>query len=334
MKRILYVTNYKPGKGGISGQVDYLMRFLPDGKEYSADIFSTHGSVFQRMFFFFSLLFRVRKYDMVHIHGCSGYGFLPIVYGMVAGKLWRRKVIVTYHGGGAEAFFARHPRWVRFWLMKADQRVVLSGFLKTVFDKFGIPSVVIPNIVEFEKDYYFEKNSISPKFISVRHLRDLYNIPCILRAFGHVQEQIPEAELVILGDGDKRGEFESYVVEHQLKNVHFLGQVPNCEMGGYLQKSDIMLSAPKVDNMPVSLLEAFSAGLLVISSNVGGVPYMVEHGKTGLLFESDNDAEMAERMLWALSHQDECLQMIRNAKEEVKKYSWEVIGQQFKALYE
>ena len=334
MKRILYVTNYKPGKGGISGQVDYLMHFLPDGKEYSADIFSTHGSVFQRMIFFFSLLFRVRKYDMVHIHGCSGYGFLPIVYGMIVGKLWRRKVIVTYHGGGAEAFFARHPRWVRFWLMKADERVVLSGFLKAIFDKYGISSCIIPNVVELKDDVFVERKVILPKFISMRHLRDLYNIPCILRAFECVQKHVPEAELVLLGDGDKRKELESYVVEHGLKNVCFIGQVPNEKIGDYLQKSDVMLSSPKEDNMPVSLLEAFSAGLLVISSNVGGVPYMVEHGRTGLLFASDDDMAMAEQMLWALSHQDECLQMIRNAKEEVKKYSWEVIGEQIKAIYE
>ncbi len=334
MKRILYVTNYKPGKGGISGQVDYLMRFLPDGKEYYADIFSTYGSVFQRILFFFSLFFRVRKYDIVHIHGCSGYGFLPIVYGMVAGKLWRRKVIVTYHGGGAEAFFARHPHWVRFWLMKADERVVLSGFLRAVFDKYGIPSCIIPNVVELKDDVFVERKEILPKFISMRHLRDLYNIPCILRAFERVQKQVPEAELVLLGDGDKKKELESYVVEHGLKSVRFIGHVPNEKIGDYLQKSDVMLSSPREDNMPVSLLEAFSAGLLVITSNVGGVPYMVEHGRTGLLFESDNDSDMADQMLWALSHQSESLQIIKNAKEEVKQYSWEVVGQQIKSLYE
>ena len=69
MKRILYVTNYKPGKGGISGQVDYLMRVLPVGKEYYADIFSTYGSVIQRILFFFSLFFIYFFYtSFVHIY--------------------------------------------------------------------------------------------------------------------------------------------------------------------------------------------------------------------------------------------------------------------------
>ena len=334
MKKILFVTNYKPGRGGISGQVEYLMRYLSREKEYVTDIFSTKSSLFHRIFLLFSLIFRARRYDIVHVHGCSGYGFLPIVYGVIAGKVCRKKIIVTYHGGGADAFFSKHPCWVRFWLMKADECVVLSGFLKAIFDKYSIPSTVIPNVVELNDDIYDEKTVLKPHFISVRHLRNLYNIPCILRAFERVQKKIPEATLTVLGDGDRRNDLESFVKERNIHNVEFLGQVPNEDIGNYLKNNDIMLSSPREDNMPVSLLEAFSAGLLVISSNVGGVPYMVENGKTGLLFESDNDEEMSEKMLWALSHQEECLRMIRSAKEEVGKYSWERVGKQIKSLYE
>lgn len=333
-KKILFVANYKPGIGGISGQVEYLMKYLPLEENYYAEVFATTGPVSKRIVKFFSLLLKARRFDVLHLHGCSGHGFLPIVYGTVAGKLWRKRIVVTYHGGSADAFFSKHTRWTRYWLMKADQRVVMSGFLKSVFDKYGIPSCVIPNVVKLKDDVYKDRKEILPRFLSVRHLRSLYNIPCILRAFERVQRQVPEAELVLLGDGDKRMELEEFVARHGLKNVHFVGQVPNEEIGIYYQKSDVMLSAPKADNMPVSLLEAFSAGLLVISSRVGGVPYMVEHGKTGLLFESNNDTEMAEMMLWALSHQTESLQMIDNAKREVKQYSWECVREKLLALYE
>jgi glycosyltransferase involved in cell wall biosynthesis len=75
--------------------------------------------------------------------------------------------------------------------------------------------------------------------------------------------------------------------------------------------------------MPVSLLEAMNAGLLVISSRVGGVPYMIEDGKTGLLFESDVADDMAAKMIWALEHTEEANNMILAAQKEVQKYSWE-----------
>lgn len=333
-KKILFVANFKPGMGGISVQVESLFKCLSQEKNLLVDIFSTTGSFVKRLIILVGLIFKTKKYDIVHAHGCSNRGFLPIVYGIVAGKIWRKRIIITYHGGGAEHFFSKHPRWIKFWLNKADERVVLSGFLKEVFDKYNMSSVIIPNIVDFKKDYYVEKEDICPKFISVRHLRDLYNIPCILKAFAIVQKEIPDASLTILGDGDKRKELETYVSDNYLKNICFLGQIPNEKMGEFLTKSHIMLSAPKEDNMPVSILEAFSAGLLVISSNVGGVPYMVEHGRTGLLFESDNEHDMAEQMLWALTHKSDSLQMIRNAKVEVEKYSKGMVIKHIKALYE
>ena len=334
MKRILYIANFTPGLGGISGQVEYLVRNLSRDEAYFTEIFTTKRSFLKRILCFFSLLNQSRSFDTLHVHGCSFRGFLPIVYGVIVGKIWKKKIIITYHGGDADQFFAKHPQWVKFWLMKADERVVLSGFLKAVFNKYSIPALIIPNIVDLPDDVYIEKTKLLPRFICVRHLRDLYNIPCVLRAFERVQSKVQEATLTLLGEGDKREELERFVANRKLNHVRFVGQVPNGEVGSYLRENDILLSAPRIDNMPVSLLEAFSAGLLVISSNVGGVPYMVEHGRTGLLFKSDNDEEMAEQMLWALANQDESLRIIRNAKEEVLKYSWEKVGEQIRALYE
>ena len=139
---------------------------------------------------------------------------------------------------------------------------------------------------------------------------------------------------MLVGSGSLHEELKRQVEQMGLPNVVFSGRVDNSEIMQYLNQADIMLSAPKVDNMPVSLIEAMNAGLLVISSRVGGVPYMIEHRCTGLLFDSDNDNAMAECVLWALNHQEECLQIIKNAKDEVKRYSWEVVGQQIKTLYE
>ena len=102
----------------------------------------------------------------------------------------------------------------------------------------------------------------------------------------------------------------------------------------YFAEANIILSAPIADNMPVSLLEAMNAGLLVISSRVGGVPYMIEDGKTGLLFESDNANELADKMLWALEHPEETNNMIIAAQTEVQKYSWENVKQQLMKIYE
>lgn len=332
MKRILYIANYKGAVGGISGQVSLLQQYVRQ-MDYVTDVFSTRNGVFQRLCCFFHLLWKARKYDILHVHGCSGWGFLPMVYGITVGKLWRKRIVVTYHGGAAKAYFKQHGSFVRRWLCRADKVIVLSGFLKKVFDQYDIPCEIVPNIVTLRPELYLQRETIQPKFISIRHLRELYNIPCILRAFERVQKEIPEASLDILGQGDQRPMLEEYVRKHGLQHVQFVGQVPNTEIYDYLNKNDILLSAPRIDNMPVSLLEAMNAGLVVISSRVGGVPYMIDDGRTGLLFESDNDDEMAEKMLWAVRHPEECIAMTKAAHEDVKKYSWENVKSLLENIY-
>lgn len=372
MKRILYISNYKKGLGGINAQVDLLCKAVDaehlddarlesatldavhlDTKPYKAEIFSTKGNPFRRLWLFLKLLFVVRRYDVLHIHGCSDWGMLPVVYGVIAGKIWKKLIIVTYHGGGANNYLEAHEGFARRWLGCADKVIVLNGYLKKVFDEHKIPCIVIPNIVPLQEDVYQPKESIAPKMISVRHLTDLYRIDLIIRAFAKVLEKYPEATLDILGQGDKREELERLVVSGLgvsglSERVHFIGQVPNEKMYDYLKANDIMLSAPKIDNMPVSLMEAMNARVLVISSNVGGVPYLVEDQKTGLLFDLDAklldaarldsanlDAEcLAEKILWALEHQKESVAMIEAAHEEVKRYTWEEVRKRLLPLYE
>jgi len=332
MKKVLLIANYKPGTGGISGQVEKLHAYL-DKEGVVNEVFSTKGSLAYRIQVPFKLLKVAKDYDVLHVHTCSHWGFITTVLGVWAGRRLKKKVVVTYHGGGAEQFFSRHPRLVKKYLCQTDANIVLSGFLGNVFDKFQIPYTVIPNIVELEEGRFCPRATIEPKFISIRTLSPLYNIECIIKAFKVVKKACPSARLTIVGDGPSRDSLEQFVRSESIQDVTFVGRVDNARIYEYLNQSDIMLSAPRIDNMPVSVLEGFNAGLLVISSNVGGVPYMIEDEVNGLLFESNNSMALAEKMMWALSHQDESHNMIDNAKEVVKLYSWECVREKIFELY-
>lgn len=319
--RILLICNYKPGVGGISGQVEILQRKLrKDG--YTADIFSTKGSFLWRIGLLRRLCKQLKTYDILHIHCCSGWGFLPAVVGVAVGYRQKKRIVLTYHGGGGERFFDQHSQLVRHYLMRTDQNIVLSGFLAQVFDQHRIPYTVIPNIIELDGSHYRERINMCPNYICARAHEPLYNIPCILRAFKKVLTELPEATLTLVGDGSQHNTLVELAKEMQLQNITFTGRVDNSEIYRQLDRADIMLSAPTVDNMPVSLLEAMNAGLLVISSRVGGVPYMIEDEKTGLLFDSDNADQLAERMLWAIAHPSESLAIVRRARQEVDRYQW------------
>ena len=325
--RVLLICNYKPGVGGISGQVEILQKKLRE-EGYIADIFSTKDSFLWRLGLFSRLRKVAKGYDVLHIHCCSGWGFLPAVVGITVGRRLKKRIVLTYHGGGGERFFAKHPRLVRHYLMRTDQNIVLSGFLGKLFDRFDIPYTIIPNIIELDGKQYIERSQIEPKYICVRSHEELYNIPCILRAFQKVQHEMPTATLTLVGDGSQHEALMKLAEEMKLKNVAFTGRVDNSEIYSYLRQADILLSTPMVDNMPVSLLEAMNAGLLVISTNVGGVPYMIEDGNTGLLIQNNDHDALANRMIWAVENQTLSIAMIQKAHKDVNHYRWEGIKEQ------
>lgn len=329
-KRILFISNYKPGTGGISGQVEILQRKLR-GEGFVADIFNTKGSVCYRLVLFRKLRNIGKEYEVFHIHCCSGWGFLPAVVGIRVGRRLGKRVVLTYHGGGAAEFFAKHHRLVTRYLIKTDTNIVLSGFLGQVFDTYQIPYTVIPNIIELDGTKFRKREVLCPRFISIRTLNPLYNIPCIIRAFAIVKQQLPEATLTIVGGGPDRLALEQLVRDMRLQGVEFVGRVENQDIYKYLDRADIMLSAPHIDNMPVSLLEGFNAGLLVISSRVGGVPYMIEDGVNGMLFEDDNSQQLAEKMQLAVA--SDFSKMIESARAGLSHYSWANIRTQILQVY-
>lgn len=330
--KILLISNFEEGVGGISVQV-LALRDKLRGEGHTCDILSTKGATAKRIKAVFALLSKGRRYDVFHIHACSDRGFLPAILGINIGRLLKKRIVLTFHGGGAEGFFKRKQGLVKRYLSRTSANIVLSRFIGRVFDQYGIPYTVIPNMLESDDSAFRARTEIKPKFIGIRSFTETYNIKCTLKAFDAVLKKYPDASLTLLGDGPLRTELEQYVSDQHLQNVTFVGQVPNTEIYRYLDDADIMVSSSRFDNMPVSVLEGFKAGLLVISSNVGGVPYMIEDGKNGLLFDSDNDVQMAEKMITAVEQPEASLRMIENARHCLDDYKWESCREKLLALY-
>ena len=319
--------------GGISGQVEALQRHLCE-ENYIAGLFSTKGPVLKRLCLPFKLNRIIKQYDVIHIHCCSGWGFLPAILGIVAGKKGGKRTILTYHGGGAEAFFAKHKRLVKSFLLRTDVNIVLSGYLGAVFDKYQIPYTIIPNIIELDASHYRERTVLRPNYICIRSHEEIYNIPCILRAFKIVQKRIPDSTLTLVGDGSQHNTLKILAQEMGVNNICFTGRVANCDIYKQLDKADIMLSSPTVDNMPVSLLEAMNAGLLVISSNVGGVPFILKDRINGYLFESNDDKGLSTIMINAVMNWEQSKHIMATAYNDSLKYCWNSIRDSMIAIYQ
>jgi len=332
--KILIVANYRKGVGGISGVVfNHLKKIKEEG--YIVSIFNTKRNPFIRIFLILSLLIKIRKFNIIHVHGCSGLGFFPIVLGIIASKFfYNKKTIVTYHGGGAENFLKKHSTFIRKILQKADHVTVMSGFLQNIFLKYGINTTILPNLLNIE----ICSNNISdftiPKIISVRALEKMYNIDDIIKAFSLIKTKYPKAELKILGNGSEYTRLFTSCKEQHITNVKFLGHLHNKLIPAELMKANIMISVPSFDNQPMSILEAFAIGIPVISSNVGGIPYLIKDNVTGFLVEKNHPEQIYEKVQLIINNPDKTKIIIENAKKEVLSFQWNNVKEILLGLYQ
>lgn len=281
-----------------------------------------------------SLIRRVPQYDVLHVFSASYWSFLlaPLP-AMMIGRLYRRRVLLNYHSGEAEDHLTRSRVAVRLMAL-AHVVVVPSPFLADVFARFGIETRVVFNFIEVAGIPYRRRTVIEPRLLTNRNLEPLYNVACALRAFARIQAAIPEARLTVAGFGSQRATLESLVRELGLRDVAFVGRVAADAMGAYYDRADLFLNASNVDNMPLSLLDAFAAGVPVVTTDAGGIPRMVDHDRTGLVVPKDDDAALAGAALRLLRDPATALRIADAARAEcLAHYVWPVVGVQWMSLY-
>jgi L-malate glycosyltransferase len=280
------------------------------------------------------LLATVRRYDVIHIFSASYLSFvLSPTPAILTARLFRRRAILNYHSGEAADHFVRWRRTAIPTVRLADAVVAPSGYLVDVFSALGIEACAIPNFVDLDVFVCRERRPLRPIFLSNRNFEPLYNVACTIDAFALIQQNIADAFLILAGDGSDRAALEARVRRHGLRNVTFLGKVRPEDMSAVYRGADIFLNSPDIDNMPISIIEAFASGLPVVTSDAGGIPYFVEHERTGLIFAKGDHVGMAEQALRLLRDETLAQELIGNALAECGRYRWSAVRQQWLELY-
>jgi len=266
--------------------------------------------------------------DVVYfLTGFFNFFFWVTYPALVLIKIRKKRVILSVRGGGAREFFQRYKRLLVPIFRRVDTFTAPSGFLRDVFiEFFGIEPIIVPNIADLDQFRYRARTSIRPKFVVTRSLEDIYNVECVINAFQLIHVKYPDARLGIVGDGSLRASLERLVKQLHLEgSVVFYGRVNHSEIQNIYNKYDIFINASKVDNLPGTILESFACGLPVVTTNPGGMPYLVREGETGVLVESNDCRSLAEKALWLLQHPEAALSMAKTARQEINQYSWEAI---------
>jgi glycosyltransferase involved in cell wall biosynthesis len=281
-----------------------------------------------------SLLAQIRQYDVIHIFSASYSSFLlaPTPAILVA-KLFRKRIVLNYHSGEAEDHLRRWRRSAIPTIHQVDQVAVPSEYLVKVMAAFNLQACAISNLIETDEFRFRQRKPLRPIFLSNRNFESHYGVDSVLRAFAIIQQRVPEAKLIVAGDGPERKALETLASELGLQNAKFAGRIAHQKVVDLYNSADIFLNGSEIDNQPLSLLEAFACGLPVVTTNAGGIRDMVINNKTGLLVDCGDYVGLAAAAIRLLEDDDLAQRIIVLAREECRKYSWGAVREAWLKLY-
>jgi glycosyltransferase involved in cell wall biosynthesis len=243
-------------------------------------------------------------------------------------------VILNYHSGEALDHL-RRSALARFVMRRwVDRAVVPSPVLRDIFARFGITAEVVPNTIDLARFAYRPRDPLRPRLISTRNFEPLYNVACTMRAFARIQARYPAASLTLVGSGSQEGALRTLAATLGLQRVIFAGKVAPSRMPGFYADADLYVQTPTIDNMPLSLLEAFACGLPAVATRTGGVPVMMRDGVHGQLVPDDDDEAVAAQVIRLLEDPVYARGLAAAARESCHVYAWPVVGPHWRAVYQ
>ncbi len=275
----------------------------------------------------------LKHVDIAHIFSASYWSFMVApAPALLIARLRGKKVLLHYHSGEARDHLRRF-RSARPILKRADRLVVPSGYLVEVFCEFGLDAQAIPNIVDLSQFSYRSRKPLRPHLVCTRGFHPYYCVDVVVRAFVEVQKAYPDAQLDLVGGGPLESEIRNLVRELNLTGVNFAGIAPHSEIGRFYDQADIFINASRLDNMPVSVLEAFASGTVVVTTEPEGMRYIVEHGRTGLLSPTGDARALAQNVIRVLNDAELAERLALNARREMERYCWPVVREQWLETY-
>ena len=279
------------------------------------------------------------RVQLFHVMANSGWAWhffaAPAIW---IGKLRGIPVVLNYRGGDAAEFFKKSFFWVRPSMSMTDLRVVPSGYLQHVFRTVGLSTVIVPNIIDLDRfapaRLEHDGRQAEAHLVVTRHLEPLYDVATALRAFATVRGHRPDARMTIAGGGPEREVLAKLAQELEVaSHVTFTGRLENAEIANLYRRADVFVNSSLHDNMPISILEALASGVPVVSTNVCGIPFLVQHDKTALLVPPRDPSALASAVLEVLENRALAQRLVDTGLDHVQQYAWSSVGPRLLNLY-
>jgi glycosyltransferase involved in cell wall biosynthesis len=322
--KILYIGNNLTGKTKYNSTIVVLSSLLRS-EGFSVTISSDKTSKLLRLLdMCFTLVKHRNKIDYILIDTFSTINFYYAFIISQLARVFNLKYIPILHGGNLPERLEKDKLLSNLIFKNSYKNVAPSNYLKSSFESKGFETMFIPNILEIQNYKFKGRKHLEPKLFWVRAFKQIYNPTLAIKVLAMLKKEHPTAKLCMVGPfvDNSYNECLSLISELKIeKSVEFTDVLLKEDWHKKSEDYDVFINTTNFDNTPVSVMEAMALGLPVVSTNVGGMPFLIDDVSDGLLVTKSNESEMTNAILSILDNKYPNLAV--NARKKVENFSWD-----------
>ena len=330
---ILYIGNNLVEKTNYATSMDILSNLLIlEG--FTIHKSSSKSNKILRLLCMIYAIFRYKnKIDYVLIDTYSTSSFYYALLTSQLCRLFRLKYLPILHGGNLPHRLHHNPTLSSLIFNNSFQNIAPSGYLKYEFELKGYTTLLIPNVIPITKYNFKSRQKLQPKLLYVRSFAKIYNPTMAIEVLKELKKTYSKAVLCMVGP-DKDGtlnDVKQLIDKYELHDsVEITGVLSKKEWHKKSEEFDIFINTTNVDNTPISVIEAMALGLPVVSTNVGGLPYLIDDNKDGVLVDKEQPILMAKKIVEII--EDSKSSFAKKARCKVENFDWSVVRRQWLKL--
>ena len=326
-KKLLYIGNKLSGQGNTVTSIETLGGFLESEGVIIYYASSKRNKIVRMLDMLLKTVKYSRKVDFVLI---DTYSTINFWYALIISQICRFlkvKYIPKLHGGNLPYRLEKSEFFSKLIFNNAYINIAPSKYLYDNFKKKGFENLIyIPNTIELSNYPFEEKKYDFPRLLWVRSFSKIYNPLMALKVFELVKQKYPNATLTMVGP--RKDESNEEAIQYSEKNnlnVEFTGKLTKKEWIELSKKTNVFINTTHFDNTPISVIEAMALGLPVVSTNVGGIPYLITHNENGFLVEDSDVDGMANQILKICSNDIKMEEITNSARKLVSNFDWDKV---------
>lgn len=284
-----------------------------------------------------TILHYKKEYDIALVDIYSGKAFIWAEVCCFVLKSLNKPYILNLHGGNLPLFANRWPGRIRRLFNSARKVVAPSAYLLNAMPHYSSNIRILPNPIDVNKYNYRLRKMPQSRLVWLRSFHAIYNPTMAVRLMTLLLENHPDVHLRMIGPDKKDGSYQSIkdlIVEFGLvESMTLPGGIPKSDVPFWLDQGDIFINTTNVDNTPISVLEAMACGMCVVSTEVGGIPYLIRNEHDGLLVPPNDSEAMADAIHRILTEPGLAERLSENAHLKAQQFDWSVILPQWQQLF-